>query len=137
MKKIKLVPTVNFNVLIPIHNLTSALKIQMEVSHNLVNLNRIMKLAMKSHILTSQKLCKILRMNHVPQSLKSHCRENDIIFCGSKVTSGILNRVISPQKSTTEVVICPNFQNFGLRVKSSSDKPKESVYFIKSKIPDL
>ena len=36
-------------------------------------------------------------------------KENDIIFCSSEVTSDILNRVIASQKSTTEVVICPNF----------------------------
>ena len=70
LKKVKQVPIVSFNVLIPIRNSTYAPKIQVEVSQNLVNPNQIMKHAMKSHILTSEKLRKILRMNHVPSSLK-------------------------------------------------------------------
>ena len=46
-------------------------RIQMKVTQNLVNLIRIMKHAMQSHILTFQKVSKILRMmNHVSQSLK-------------------------------------------------------------------
>jgi len=63
-------------------------------------------------------------------------KENDIIFCSSEVTSDILNRVIAPQKSTTEVVICPDFQNLGLMVKSSSKKPIARVLFEKTKNPN-
>ena len=49
--------------------------------------------------------------------------------------SDILNRVVGPQKSTTKVKMCPDFQNIGLTVRPSSDKPKESVHFLKSKNP--
>ena len=58
-----------------------------------------------------------------PESLYN---ESDIIFCGSEVTSDIPNSLITPKRSTTEVVICPDFQNFGLRVITSAEliKPK-------------
>ena len=49
-----------------------------------------------------------------PESLH---KESDIIFCGSEVTSDILNRVIAARKNITEVVICPDFQNLGLMIK--------------------
>ena len=70
-----------------------------------------------------------------PESLY---REGDIISCGSEVSCDIFNRVVAPQNSTTEVVICPDFQNCGLKVKSSSEiivKPKVNACFKKFKNP--
>ena len=98
----------------------------MEVSQNLVNLNADNETCYEESHSNFSEALQDSENEPCASEPESLCRENDIIFCGSEVTSDIHNRV---------VVICPDFQNFGLTVKLSSDKPKESVLFLKSKNP--
>ena len=76
MKKVKQVLAENFNVLTLIQNLTHALRIQVDVSQSLVNLNQMLKHAMKSHTQIFQKLFKSLKiMSLLSQSLKVSIRK--------------------------------------------------------------
>ena len=74
--KVKQVPAEDSNVLTLIPNLTHALRIQVNVSQSLVNMNQTMKHDMKSHTQTFQKLFKSLRMmSLMPQSQKDSTRK--------------------------------------------------------------
>ena len=66
MKKVKQVLAENFNVLTLIQNSTHALRIQVDISQSLVNLNQMLKHAMKSRTQT---------MGLMPQSLKVSTRK--------------------------------------------------------------